>query len=132
MAQTIKMKTRNFRIIKNLIKKHAARFDMSQWGKCDLGNECGTVGCIAGFCKAYVNLKKFKAYEGIYTNEAAEKFLGLTPNQAAQLFLASEVWVKYSKELSLTANGRNVMMSDVTPDKAVTMLENLASGKWSF
>lgn len=126
----IKLKTRNVRIIKNLIKEHADRFDMSQWN-CSPLNECGTVGCVEGFCKAYIDTKKFKSYSSDFTGyPSARRFLGLTEDQAGRLFYSSNsVWQKYHKELGI---GGNPSLADIKASHAVIMLDNLASGKWNF
>lgn len=133
---TTKLKTRNIRIIKNLIKRRADRFDMSTWGGCNF-HECGTIGCIAGFCRAYLNEKKFKYYNlHDFSDDLGGQLLGLDERQINSLFLGGNIWVKYANELGLEIDCPygidQVFMDDITSKMAVTMLENLASGKWSF
>lgn len=126
----VKLKTRNLRIIKNAIKKHADRFDMSLWCQSGL-NECGTLGCVAGFCKAYLATKRFKSYRSDFTGfTSAKKFLGLTDEQAQLLFYSSgSIWAKYHKELGLV---ESPSLYSIKAKHAVIVLENLASGKWNF
>lgn len=118
------MNAENMLIVANLIEKHAELFDMKDFA--EVKPECRTCGCIAGFAQMAVRLNNSQCgYPDPYN------FLGLTFNQGQELFYAKLVWEKYKDELSID-NPYCVNFSDITPNMAITMLRNLASGEWSF
>jgi hypothetical protein len=111
-------------IVADLIEKHTELFDMQNF--VEVNPECGTCGCIAGFAQMAVKLNNS---QGGYADPY--KFLDLPFDQGQELFYAKGVWVKYNEELRLT-HPYGFSLSDITPDRAITMLRNLASGEWSF
>lgn len=117
------MNVENMLKVADLIEQHPECFDMSKPHKPDY--ECGTSGCIAGYTKLL----------GPRDLGEAGDYLGLTSYQKEQLFYCGRVWGKYKDELQLedTDEGdTGCHYSSVKPHHAVTMLRNLASGKWSF
>lgn len=145
-----------FNEIADTIEAHKERFDMGFWmqppGKMNRDNDyigpkldllkeehyCGTVACIGGFADA-ISLSK---------NVTRREYLPLNADEAEDLYYADSryagrecVWWKYAKELKLsdkdetlgkyTDDCRQANLEKITADMAITMLRNLASGKWT-
>lgn len=116
------MNTENMLKVANEIEQHPEHFDMKSPHQPDYS--CGTAGCIAGYTKIF----------GPTSIGEAGDYLGLTEYQREQLFYCGKVWGKYLKELGITDSIGDIgcTYESVEPQHAVTMLRNLASGKWSF
>ncbi len=101
-----------------------ARFDMSNW--CVEKNHCGTAACIAGFA-ALIDTDHVKSPRGDrwsffaigdsqidanirYVDEVAQDFLGLTTDQAHDLFMPDIL---------------RVPLREVSAENAIKVLENL-------
>lgn len=127
MAKTLKLKTRNLRIVANLIEKNAKAgktFNLDLPHSDDI-----SMGCIGAVLRDYVmatpRLAKIKAIEesfkeyGFYKCEELIKILLGIPPRRIWLSLDGSIWGKYN---CINPNAK----------QAVTMLRNLADGTWNF
>lgn len=116
------MNVENMLKVADEIEQHPEHFDMALPHRPDYS--CETAGCIAGYCKLF----------GPTTVYKSAKYLELHDEEADQLFCGGAVWAKYSNELQITpfSDNSGCSYSSIKPHHAVTMLRNLASGKWSF
>lgn len=82
-------------------------------------------GSIAGFARGIGRLPN--------TLEV-DKFFDIPLWQERQLSTGGIIWYKYAQELGIPfyPGLRMVRLTDIKPEHAVTLLRNLASGKWSF
>lgn len=133
--------------IADLIEANRDSFNMEFLGKLHAleHHVCGTPGCISGFVQAVMEYEDDNRSSYM---APTYKWLGLTMDQGKSLCLASyddhfdSIWKFYHKELELPTQETLrlksekmescVMIEKITADMAVTMLRNLASGKWSF
>lgn len=122
------MNTENMLKVADLIEQHPQQFDMEIPRRVDV-HTCGTIGCIGGFAGGLLSEKEAG---NMLLPEIGEKVFEITKKQAESLFYGEDVWVKYAEELDLPHHTQLVDMEHIKPHHAVTMLRNLASGKWSF
>lgn len=122
------MNTENMLKVAYLIEQHPQQFDMMEPRRVDV-NTCGTSGCIGGFAMGLVPEEEAK---GLWLEEIGEKVFGITKEQSRNLFYGECIWVKYADELGLPHNPWMVNMEHIKHHHAVTMLRNLASGRWNF
>lgn len=124
------MNVENMLKVADLIEQYPQQFDMGSPWRVDV-HTCGTSGCIGGFARGLLSEEESRS---LWLHEIGEKVFGITKKQANNLFYGESVWVKYADELGLpiSENDMYVDMSLIKPHHAVTMLRNLASGKWSF
>lgn len=122
------MNVENMLKVADLIEQHPQQFDMESPYRVDI-HDCGTVGCIAGFAEG---LLPERDYYGM--TEIGHLVFDIPLPQSQSLFFGGTIWVKYADDLGLptTENSMYLDMGLIKPHHAVTMLRNLASGKWSF
>jgi hypothetical protein len=116
------VKTRNCRIIANIIEKNAKRgikFDIWDCRKC-LGNTCRE------YIDSNRRLRDSKMMEKYHLEyfgfcEATRLFLGINPHHIC--YGEAMLWKKYQEHFE---NWKNPTAND-----AVKMLRNLASGEWN-
>jgi hypothetical protein len=114
----------------NAIKADKEHFDMSKVGPPGY-SQCG---CIGGFGKLFV-----RSTYGIITLDDVGHWLSLTHIQKDSLFYAlpngKNIWEKYAEELDLPewqSDFVDDILCVIKVEHAITMLENLISGKWTF
>jgi hypothetical protein len=122
------MNTENMLKVADLIEQYPQQFNMESPRRVDV-HTCGTSGCIGGFAGG---LLPEKEAESLWLHEIGEKVFGITEKQANDLFYGGNIWSKYAEELGLPHHTQLVDMEHIKPHHAVTMLRNLASGKWNF
>jgi hypothetical protein len=68
--------------------------------------------------------------------QVGQQFLGLDDQQADELFYADppfeNVWWLYREELDLDFNENGVVMSRITKNDALMLMEKLMTGEWNF
>ena len=115
------MNKENLLKVASEIERLPHKFNM-QSPRSPYGTRCG---CLTGFAKGLAAVPDL---------QRAGEWMGLTNNQERSLSYGGLIWYKYAQELGIpfTTNLRMVKLSDIKPEHAITMLRNLASGKWSF
>jgi len=133
-----------FNEIADAIEEHKERFNMLHWISVGKGHGnashrelaedlfcvndqlyCGTAACIGGTASLLAATKGLPLY----------MYLPLSEEQDDSLFYAGKpsVWAKYRVELGIDLEiDADHLLSHITADMAITMLRNLASGRWNF
>jgi hypothetical protein len=114
-----------------------SKFDMSNWftaadefgedaavGRGSL-NECGTVGCLAGWAVSTFTKKSVKTFN---VKVKASDLLGLNRGQANNVFVNHNYWAAEFPTLNKNCFS-NPQLDDVTKRQAVAMCRSIANGK---
>jgi hypothetical protein len=113
-----------------------SQFDMFNWFTDSLGggrgavgrgslNECGTVGCLAGWAVSTFTKKSVKTYN---VKVEAAGFMGLNRGQANNVFVNHNYWAAEFPTIEKNCFS-NPQLDDVTKRQAVAMCRSIANGK---
>lgn len=131
--------------VADYMEEYPEGFDMASWGP----SACKSIGCISGYvehmqrCGLFGKLtdKQRGSFVAGSGGPNSTDLLDITSKQALSLFTALgdddgvSVWDKYWHDFKKTANPPTtyfVTIGAIRADMAITMLRNLASGKWTF